>query len=170
MQPLTGPALAAALVLVAAGVPKLARPVTTVGALRSVGLPASGVLVRLLAAAEVCVGVLALVVGGRVAVGLVAASYAVFIAFLVRALRHGGAVSSCGCVGRPDTPPTVAHLVVTVLLCGLSAAAVADPPSGVAGVVGSGGDGVLTVAFAALGAWLVWLALAELPRLRTVAS
>lgn len=170
MQPLTGPVLTSAVMLVAAGVPKLVRPLTTVGALRSVGLPASSSLVRMLATAEVVIGVTAVAVGGRVAVALVAASYAAFTAFLVRALRRGGAVSSCGCVGRADTPPTVVHLVVTVLLGGLSAVAVLDPPGGLTGVVSAGGDGVLTVAFAVLGAWLVWLALAELPRLRTVPS
>jgi hypothetical protein len=166
MAPLTGPVLAAALVLVAAGVPKLVRPLTTVGALRSVGIPASAALVRCLAAGEVAVGAGAVARGGRVMAVLVAASYAVFAAFLVVALRRGGAVSSCGCLGRADTPPTRTHLVVAALLGLLAAVAVVDPPGGVVAAVRAGADGVLTLAFAMLAGWLVWLTLAELPRLR----
>jgi peptidoglycan/LPS O-acetylase OafA/YrhL len=39
------------------------------------------------------------------------------------AMRSGGLVSSCGCAGTPDTPPTVGHLVVNSLA--VTAAAVA---------------------------------------------
>ncbi len=43
---------------------------------------------------------------------LVAAAYAGFAVFVLVALRRGWALSSCGCFGRPDTPPTPAHAVL----------------------------------------------------------
>ncbi len=170
MHPLTGAALAAAFVLVAAGLPKFARPATTVGALRSVGLPASSAVVRMLSAAEVVVGSVAAVAGGRVASALVAASYAAFTIFLVLALRRDGAVSSCGCVGRADTPPTWSHLIVTVVLGGLGGVAVVMPSGGLVDVFRAGADGPLTVVFAGLAAWFVWLVVADLPRLKSATS
>ncbi len=81
---------------------KLGRPATTVGALDSVGLPASRVLARVLSAAEVVAGSVAAIAGGWIAPSagsrrvLVAASSAAFAVFLVLALRRGAAVSTCG--------------------------------------------------------------------------
>ena len=111
-----GPFLAAAALLVLAGVPKVVDPSSLVRALRSVGLPASAALVRLLAVGEVAVGTAALVVPGRVTGVLVLLAYVAFSAFVALALRRGGVLASCGCFGRPDTPPTVSHLLVTALL------------------------------------------------------
>jgi hypothetical protein len=163
---LDGPVLAAAALLVAAGAPKVVRPDDAVGALRSVGLRVPGPVVRGFGAAEAVLGAIALVAGGRIAVALVAASYAGFTAFVVHALRSGGAVSSCGCVGRPDTPPTRAHVVVTGALALLCALAATGSPAGLPAMLGTQpGQGVVVLALAALIGWLCWLALAELPRL-----
>src|SRR5205085_6533693 len=100
------------LLLVAGGL-KLRRPEYTVGALRSVGLPGSTSAARALGAAEIGLGAAAAGTGHPVLLALVAVTYALFTAFVLRALARGGAVASCGCVGRPATPPTVPHLVVT---------------------------------------------------------
>jgi hypothetical protein len=165
---LTGPVLLAAALLVAAGAPKVARPATATGALRSVGIRVPSLAVRGLGAGEAAVGALAIVAGGRLATALVAASYAGFTAFVAVALRTGGAVASCGCVGRADTPPTRAHLIVTGALALLTAAAAATGQA--AGLVdllpAAPGETAVTVALAGVGCWLAWLALAELPRLR----
>src|SRR5689334_14225770 len=112
----TAPLLVASLLLLLAGAPKAADPTLTVGALRSVGLLVPPLVVRLFGAGEAAVGLATLLTGSRPLAALVAVSYAGFSAFLVVALRSGGAVSSCGCVGRPDTPPTGSHLAVTVML------------------------------------------------------
>ena len=48
-------------------------------------------------------------------------AYAGFAVFILVALRRGWALSSCGCFGRPDTPPTPAH---AVLNAGAAASAV----------------------------------------------
>jgi hypothetical protein len=112
LSPIAAPYLAAALVLGAAGVAKLIRPADTATALRAAGFPVGAVLVRIGAIAEVAVAVAALADPGPLTGALVAAAYAAFAVFIVLALRRGWALSSCGCFGRPDTPPTVAHAVL----------------------------------------------------------
>src|SRR3954447_17505841 len=103
MAPATAPLLVAAALLVIAGLPKVLRPRDTVGALRSVGVRAPARLVRLGGAAEAAAGVAAPVAGGAIPAALVALSYLGFTAFLAVALGRGGAIASCGCLGRSDT-------------------------------------------------------------------
>ncbi len=124
-----GPFLAASGLLVLAGVPKLRDPLPLVRALRSVGLPGGRRLVQVAAALEVVVGAAALVVPGRVTGALVAAAYLAFTAFVALALRRGGLLGSCGCFGRPDTPPTRSHLLVTALLAASGLALAVAPSS-----------------------------------------
>jgi hypothetical protein len=104
LPPITAPYLAATVLLGVAGIAKAVRPADTATALRTA--PA---LVRTGAVAEIGVAVAALVVPGPGTGALVAASYTAFAVFVVVALRRGWPLSSCGCFGRPDTPPTVAH-------------------------------------------------------------
>jgi hypothetical protein len=107
LPPITAPYLAATAVLGGAGIAKAVRPADTATALR-----AAPALVRIGAVAEVAVATAALAAPGPVTGALVATSYAAFAVFVVVALRRGWALSSCGCFGRPDTPPTVAHAVL----------------------------------------------------------
>ena len=74
VSPLAGPLFAAALLVAFAGIGKLAQPATARVALRTAGFPSSVLFVRLLAVGELLVAAAALVVGGRVAGALVAAS------------------------------------------------------------------------------------------------
>jgi hypothetical protein len=160
---LAGPFLAAGGLLVVAGLPKLRDPLPLVRALRTTGLPASGLLVRLLALAEVALGVAAVVAPGRVTAALVAVAYAAFTAFVALAVRRGGVLGSCGCFGRPDTPPTRAHLVLTGGATA-TAAALAVSPRGTG--VWSAATPASTAAlagFAALLGALAYLVLAVLP-------
>lgn len=163
-----GPYLAAAGLLVLAGVPKLADPMPLVRALRSARLPspatlpAARALVRALAALEVLVGAAALVAPGRLTAGGVALSYLAFSAFVALVLVRGGVLGSCGCFGRPDTPPTVAHLLVTLVLAA-SAAALAVAPPQEAVWSSLSGELLALVGFAALLAWLAYLVMAVLP-------
>jgi hypothetical protein len=108
------PALVAAGLLALAGAMKVVDPTMTVGALREFGLPSSPALVRVLALAEVVLGILAIVVGGTVLWTLVAASYIAFGMFVVAALRVDAPIGSCGCFGRADTPPHWLHVVIDV--------------------------------------------------------
>jgi hypothetical protein len=117
----TAPYLAASLLLAGAGIAKTIRPGDTARALRVAGIPADPPLVRLGALAEVGVAVSALVFPGPLTGALMALAYAVFAVFIMLALRRGWALASCGCFGRPDTPPTAAH---AVLNAGAAAAAI----------------------------------------------
>src|SRR3954451_13025448 len=160
----TAPLLVASLLLVLAGAPKALDPTLTVGALRSVGLRVPPAAVRLLGAGETLLGLATLLTAARPLAALVALSYAGFSCFLVVALRSGGAVSSCGCVGRPETPPTRSPLVVTVSLAVAATAAAASGADGLTSLSWSA-EAVTTLTFAALATWLVWLVFTALPRL-----
>lgn len=167
MDALTGPYLAAAALLVAAGGAKLIDPLPLVRALRSAGLPASGPLVRVGAAAELLLGLLAAATGARPAAAGVALSYAAFAAFVLVALRRGGVLASCGCFGKADTPPTVTHVAVTTGLAAVAAAVAVRPVGALPDLLAAQpGRGVpLLVATAAVAA-TAYLVLALLPTLR----
>jgi uncharacterized membrane protein len=161
-----GPALAGAGLLAIAAVAKLADPAATVGALRSVGLPASPVAVRLGAGVELLIAAAAVVLGGSAAWSLVAASYLAFTGFVAVALSRGGTVSNCGCVGRRPTPPTVGHIVSTALFAAAAVAAAVNDAPGVTAWSWSSGSTWVVLGLAALIGWLAWLVIAELPALR----
>ena len=72
----------------------------------------------------------ALTDGGRYAWLLVAAAYLGFAGFVVLAMSRGGAVSSCGCFGAPDTPPTLVHVLVTVAASAVALATAVGHPTG----------------------------------------
>src|SRR6476469_2189076 len=125
-----GPFLAAAGLLVLAGVPKVRDPLPLVRALRAAGMPAGRLLVRAVALAEIAVGGWALIAPGRLSAGLVAAAYLVFTAFVVRVLTRGGVLGSCGCFGKPDTPATRTHAALTGLAALTALTVALDPPAG----------------------------------------
>lgn len=149
----------------------MVRPDDTRRALRSVGVPLPALAVRAGGAAEVVIGMLAVLVGGPVAVGLVAASYVGFTGFVLVALRSGGVLASCGCVGRPDTPPTLVHVAVTAGFAVITGVAATVGTTGMltwSASSASTATQVSVLGFAVLLTWLAWLALAELPRLRAI--
>jgi hypothetical protein len=167
---LAGPLLAGAGLLGVAGAAKVVRPHGTVRGLRQVGLPAAPSAVRALAAAEVVVALTAATVGGRIGAAGVAASYATFTVFVVTALARGWPLSSCGCFGEPDSPPSVAHVVVDAALALVAgAAAVAGGPAPIVLVSHRPGWGAAVVALAVVTAGLAQLALTRLPALRSPA-
>jgi hypothetical protein len=158
MEAATAPYLAAALLLVAAGLAKAVEPLSLVRALRAAGLRVRAPLlarwVRVLAAAEAVLGVVAVVRPGPLVAASVAISYAGFTAFVLRALRSGSPLASCGCFGKTDTPPTPGHAAVTAAL------AVA------AGLIAVGRGATFDVALLAVSgvlAYLVYVTLAVLP-------
>ena len=156
-----GPFLAAAGLLVMAGLPKLADPLPLVRAVRGAGLPVTPVLVRAFALGEVLVGTAAVLAPGRWTAGLVTAAYLVFTAFVVRVLRRGGVLGSCGCFGKPDTPAARTHAALTAAAALAAVAVVVDPPRG----AWSGVDAatVTTAALAVVIGFLAWQVMAVLP-------
>jgi hypothetical protein len=165
MPALTGPALTAALLLVFAGAMKAVDPAMTAGALRALGLPSSKILVRAGAAAELLLGLLAVIAGWVAVWWLVAASYVAFAAFVVAALRAGTMVGSCGCVGREDTPPHLLHVVVDVgLAASAAAAAVRDLGAPLDAIADAPGEGLVVAGVSVLAVALVYAAVVDLPR------
>jgi hypothetical protein len=127
---LAGPATAAAVLLVVGGASKVVRPGNTTRALVALRLPGHPAAVRLLATAEMGIGVAAVASGGRLAWSLVAASYLGFAGFVLLAMSREGAASSCGCFGAPGTPPTAAHVLITLAASGVAFATALGPQPG----------------------------------------
>ena len=167
MDDLAGPYFASALLLVVAGAAKVRDPLPLVRALRSARLPAPPAGVRLVAVAEVVLGVAAVLVGGRLTAALVAGSYAAFTAFVLLARSRGGVLASCGCFGRADTPATTGHVVVTGALAVLAAGVAAAPLGTLPEVLAAGpGAGLPLVLASVTVAVLAHGVLALLPTLR----
>jgi hypothetical protein len=166
---LAGPFAAFALLLILAGVAKALRPLPTVRALRSVNLPSSKVVVRTLGAGEAALAVGALVSSGTassITATLIAVSYASFAVFVLYARARGGAISSCGCFGKADSPPTAAHVVVNLVAAAVAAAAAIWPGrSPFAELEHSPGAGFPLTALVLVTTGLAYLALAEWPTL-----
>jgi hypothetical protein len=156
-----GPFLAAAGLLVVAGVPKVADPMPLVRALRGAGLPAGRLPVRLFALAEVLVGSSAVAVPTAVGAALVAAAYVLFTGFVARVLTRGGVLGSCGCFGKADTPATRTHLVLTAAAALVGVAVALDPPA--APWSNLSASVVMTAGLAAVIGFLAWQVMAVLP-------
>ena len=122
--------MASAMLLAIGGISKFLRPANTSHALRGLRLPAAPSGVRMLAVAEMGIAVGALAGGGRNAWLLVAGAYLGFACFVVLAMARGGAVSSCGCFGAPDTPPSMVHVLVTISASALTLATAFGHPTG----------------------------------------
>jgi hypothetical protein len=133
VEALTAPYLAAGLLLLVAGLSKTRDPLSLVRALRAAGVPVRAPVlarwVRIGAAAEAVVGGVAVVHPGRVVATAVAASYAGFTLFVLRALRSGSPLASCGCFGKTDTPPTPGHALGTAALAVAAALVAVGPPA-----------------------------------------
>lgn len=165
MPALTAPALVAAALLAVAGAQKVLDPTMTVGALRALRLPSSPLLVRAGSALELALGVAAIAVGGAALWWGVVASYVLFAAFVVAALRKGTMIGSCGCFGREETPPHWSHIVLNLALAGLAAAtAVRTPGALLDALLDRPGTGAAVAVLAALAIYLLYAAYVELPR------
>jgi hypothetical protein len=157
MDSLTGVLVTVSALLALAGGLKVARPDPASRALRSLRLPATPGLVRLLGLGELLVAFATLVIGGTGAFALQAACYAAFVVVAAVFWRRGE-LPSCGCFGEVESPPSLVHVAVTALGAALSA---------VAAVNGAGAPvdrpWALVAGLAALP--LVYLVLVDLPRL-----
>jgi len=171
---LAGPFTIAAVLLAVGGALKAVRPRDTAQALTAVGLrfpaffPARAV-VRVGGAVETAIGVGALLTGGPVFAALVAASYLVFAAFVTVALRSGASISSCGCFGKVDTPPSAVHVVVDLVAAAVAVGAAIVGDVALPEVLGD--QPLLGIPFLVLvviGCSLVFLAFTSLPKTMAV--
>lgn len=112
----------AALLLIWAGVSKLAVPHPAAHLMGGLGLPSRAWAARLVGAAELAIGCFAIAVGGPVAVASVSVAYVLFAVVVLRAMVVG--VPSCGCFGQNESPPSRIHLAGSLLLAGVSAVTV----------------------------------------------
>ncbi len=131
MHLLAAPYLAAALLLVVAGVAKAMDPVPLARALRLAGFPVRGPLltplVRAGAVVEAAIGGAAVVWPGTLTASAVALSYAGFTVFVLRALRGGSPLATCGCFGSTATPPSRMHVAVNATLTAIVGVAALRP-------------------------------------------
>ncbi len=117
---------------------------------------------RLFALLEVAVGLAAVAAPVSSAAG-VALLYAGFTAFVLVALARGGVVESCGCLGRADTPPTVAHAATTATFALAAALAAFAAPPGTQWWARGPAAALAVAALAGLLAFVAWVVLAVLP-------
>ncbi len=125
MTMLAGPFVIAVALLGAAGCAKAVSPAGTSGALRALRLPSRHAWVRLGGMLEVVLALGALATGNALLAALVAVSYAVFAVFVATALRAGTALSSCGCLGKVDTPPHGLHVALNACAAAVAVGAAA---------------------------------------------
>jgi hypothetical protein len=165
MNALAGPWTIVTGLLLLGGALKTAQPADTARALEALGVHASKPMVRAGGGAEVGIAVGALVTGAWPFAALVAVSYLVFVAFVVAALRSKTPLSSCGCFGRADTPPTLVHVAVNAAAAGVALAAVVAPLPGLASIVADQPAwGMPFLFLGVVGVYVVFLMLSALPR------
>jgi hypothetical protein len=170
---LIGLFLAAAGLLCVAGLGKAIRPDDTARALALLlpgptPLRAMRVVVRAGALAEAAIGALAIVFPRPATAGLVALSYLCFFVVVAFARRRGGPLATCGCFGRPDTPPTALHLVIDGALAVVAAVVALDAPHQgtlATQLANQPWGGVPLLFVSAVGLWLTALALSALAAL-----
>ncbi len=165
MSALAGPFVVAAALLGLGGASKALEPDDTARALGVMGVRGSRSLVRVGAAAELVIAAGALAFGNRAFAVLVGLSYVVFLVFVVVALARHAPLSSCGCFGKVDTPPSAVHVTVNALAMVVAGAVVVDPGVGLPDVLAAQPlAGVPFVLLASVGVYLTFIALTVLPR------
>lgn len=167
----TGPVLALMALLAVAGVTKLRSPGTTAGALEAAGFPHSRLAVRLLGLFEVAVGLVGIVRGGWVASFAGAVLYASFALFVFHILRNRLSISSCGCLGAAETPPSIVHVVVNLAAAATLVYAMISPIGPWGGLAGAPlGESLPLAAFTGVTIYLLYAVIAVLPRGRAPRS
>ncbi len=168
---LIGLYLVACALLVAAGTAKALQPTDTARALAAL-VPQSPVRIRPVvvvgSVVEVMVGCTAILFPRTASAGAVALSFAGFAVVVAYARHKGGAISSCGCFGTPDTPATMLHVVVNIGLATAAASVALAGPSGsiISILVRQPGHGLPLVAASAVCAWLAYLAISVVAELQ----
>jgi len=167
---MTGLLWAAALLLAAAGVAKLARPDPTTRAAADSGIPGSvwftrRWVVRLLGMGEVAAALAVVLAGGPRSAAALALLYAALALVAARLLREGPD-RDCGCFGNRSQPVTVAHLVIDLAASAVGLAAVLWPVPGLPELVAADPWPTIALAGGAIVlAWLAYLAMTALPEL-----
>jgi hypothetical protein len=144
-----------ALLIAAAGLAKLRSPAPAGAALFALGLPSGPGLVRAIGAAELVLGLAALLVPGTLTAALLAAAYAGF-AVVVAALARSAPGIPCGCFGAGSFTATRAHVAVDAGAAAIAAGFALDPAGGPLDWVSDPLAGVSAIAAVVCSAWLCW--------------
>lgn len=115
-----------AVLLVVAGVAKVARPAATSETLALAGLPDRPLTARLLGLGEIAVGAVVVLTGHALAVGTLAAAYVAFAVVAWWLLRTDR--GSCGCFGEVDAPLSRIHVVTDLVVAVAGVLALTAPP------------------------------------------
>jgi Methylamine utilisation protein MauE len=167
MTILAGPFAIATVVLALGGALKALEPAETAYALRLLRLPSAPLLVRAGGAFELVVALGALVTGATALAVVVALSYAAFAVVVMLALSSGTPISSCGCLGRIETPPSWVHVGIDLAAAGVAGAAAIAVDTQIALPDVLSRQPLLGVPFlvlVAVGVALVFLAFTALPK------
>lgn len=124
-------------VLLLTGFRKIQRPGDTSKALAAFGFPDRKIVGVLIGITEVVVGAVVLVTARDVAFVAQGVLYALFTSWVIWALVKDVPVESCGCLGKPDTPPYFGHVVLDLLASLVSFAAIGSRTSLFEGTVWS---------------------------------
>ncbi|HEU4320466.1 MAG TPA: MauE/DoxX family redox-associated membrane protein [Acidimicrobiia bacterium] len=144
------------LLLIITGIAKIARPRDVERALAQMGMPRVRGTGLVLGFLEVVVGVSALVFQGVLIIQAVL--FTGFAIWVLLALRSNVPLASCGCLGREDTPPTSAHVVLNVVGALVSSGAAFGAPLH----IGSGLESVALAVTVAVGVFLGYIVLTDL--------
>ncbi len=177
---LIGPYLIGCTLLFVAGAMKALHPDDTARALVRVvparlstlaDLQRMRAIIRIGAILEAGLGVVAVALPRPLLAAFVAASYCVFAGVVAYTRARGGALASCGCFGTPDTPATLLHVVVDLVVA-FAAVMVATSASSTATIATvlsrQPFHGVPLLLVSAVGAWLTYLTLSMLGALLAV--
>jgi hypothetical protein len=147
------------LLLILTGVAKIRSPGDVGRALTALGFPIIRRAGGLIGVVEVAVGATALFWRpSLIAQGFL---FVVFGIWVLVALRREVPIASCGCLGKDDTPPTVAHIVLNAIAASVSLAAAGGP----ALRIDSGLEGAAQMAVVAIGVFLSYIVLTDGARL-----
>ncbi len=169
------PVAVCSLVIGAAGVAKLARPLGTAQALRDARLPlldrAGPAHATAIGTVEVLAAAAALAWGNRATVAAIVVAQLLFAAFAARLLAQRGGAGTCGCFGSTAAPVHPIHIVLNVVLAIASASALVRPAGPLRGAFASGaGDGVAFLVCALVATWAVIVAFTVLPEVLVAAA
>jgi uncharacterized membrane protein YphA (DoxX/SURF4 family) len=150
--------------LAAGGVSKARQPASTVRSLQALRLPASEVAARALAAVEVAVGVLLVLIAGPWVCAVGAVIFLAFTFVSARLVRLGPAATSCGCFGDRSARPSWWHVGVDA---GAAVALLAGALTSTTGVArhwhALPGQGYVVLGLVAIGGYLLVALMTVLP-------
>ena len=148
--------------LILTGAVKIARPHDVEKALVGLGFPRIPGIGVIIGGGELIVGVGALIFPTfLVAQGVLYIAFAIWVSL---ALRSDVPIASCGCLGRDDTPPTRAHVLLNVGAGLISAGALFGSPL----MLGEGAQLVSGLVVIGVGVFLSFVVLTDAAHLEGV--